>query len=226
MYFALIANTQYGFPPDWTGSAGISMVIALVLFLLPFAKEFSLTGVFSFKAKVSEVKREVSDFKTEIREQIRIQNSNISNVSNNVSVHLPGLSETYRAEASIRQKNPNSSVFDEQKNEQLYRRFELLEQTELAFEMAKLRIQLEKRLRELLALHTNLKPKSDRRFLSLHKMWRMYVDSRPDAEYLERAFRVVLDVGNAGAHGQTVSLDVAVEAYLLAQEIFEHFDRK
>ncbi|WP_170545272.1 hypothetical protein [Ruegeria arenilitoris] len=227
-YFFALANLGYGYPPDWTGNPGLCLLAALVLFLLPFAQEFSLTGVFSFKSKVDEVKRDMSDFKLEVGEQIKIQTQLISSVSanqsQNVHVTIPSLTDAAKAESEIRRGRPNAQPIPLKDVEQLREEYRDMEPLELAGEMAYLRITLEAKLRDYFGHSKKLVPKEGRKFLSLAGMWKTYLKMNPEAEHLDSAMRFVMDVGNAGAHGQTVPVETAVEARTLANAIARELD--
>lgn len=199
-------------------------MVALVLFLLPFAQEFSLTGVFSFKAKVAEVKQEVSDFKSETRNYINQQNALISTItsiqnSNNVHVYVPGHTDASNAAQKILEKRPQARQNYKSDSEEILIMYQNMDHVELATTMAGLRIKLETALRAQFGHSTKLLPKNDRRYFSLGGLWRKYLKENPDKHFLDSAMRFVMDVGNAGAHGQAVPPDTAVEANFLADSI-------
>ncbi|MCA1777792.1 MAG: hypothetical protein LC676_19955 [Loktanella sp.] len=201
-YFFWLANFHYGFPPDWAGSAGISLVVSLALFLLPFAQEFSLSRVFSFKAKVNEVKKEVADFRLDMRNQLNQQHAllatavNIKN-NNSVSLHIPGQKAALDAEEKIFENRPDAKQRYDSDSDDALAEFQAMDPVELATTMAGLRIRLETELRSYFGYSTHLKPVSDRRFISLSGLWKKYLNKNPDKFFLDSAVRFVKDVGNA-----------------------------
>lgn len=220
-YFFGLANFGYGYPPDWTGNPDLCLLVALVLFLLPFAQEFSLTGVFSFKAKVDEVKRDVSDFKSEIREQIKIQNSNISSVSNSVVVQLPGSTDALNAERDITQRQPSAMQRFSNSAEDLRGLLVDLTEHEQRVMMTGVLSVLEYELRRILNYSTSLKPKGGHRYRALGSLWSEFKREHPDLSYLDTAMRFAMDVGNAAVHGQRIPLETAVETILFKDEILK-----
>ncbi|MEX3007282.1 hypothetical protein [Hoeflea sp. TYP-13] len=219
-YFFGIANLAYSYPPDLSGSAGIALLIGIALFLLPFAKSLSITGLFSYEARIKEVKRDVSEFKAETRDLLKIQNSLITNVSNNQSTHnvfnIPSLTDAANAERQLGKTvrdvpSPAVSARVE--------RATAVGPTELNLELARTRMELEQELRKKLGRSTNLGGKRDTKFLSLTGLWREYLRENEHLANLDSAMRYVVDISNAAIHGQNVPIEHAVEAIQMGEDI-------
>lgn len=219
-YFFIISNIGYNFPPDLSGPAGKALLVSIVLFLLPFAKSLSITGLFSYEAKIDEVKKEVSDFKTETRDLIKIQTSLITSVSANQTTHnvfnIPSLTDAANAEKQIphRAQNPNSTETAER-----VKHVVSVGPLELNIELARTRMDLERLLREKVGRTTGLGGKREVKFMSLTGLWREYIQDNPQMKHYDSAMRYVVDICNAAIHGQNVPIENAVEAIQLGDEI-------
>jgi len=170
------------------------------------------------------VKQEVADFKSETRNYISQQNALIATItsirnSHNVIVHVPGHTEASKAEKKIFENRPQAQQRYNLDSEETLLKFQNMDRMELATTMAGLRIRLESALRDHFGHSTNLSPKNDRRYLSLGGLWKKYLSQNSEKRFLDPAVRFVMDVGNAGAHGQAVPPDTAVEAHFLAEEV-------
>ncbi|WP_321502231.1 hypothetical protein [Breoghania sp.] len=217
-YFLLLANYIYGFPPDLTGRAGVALIASFVLFILPFAKRLSLSGVFDFEAKVEKVKGEVEEFKKETRDLLKIQNSLISSVSANQTTqnifHIPSLTDAANAERQIPQTTSISGEVDDRIARALG-----IGNGEINVELARTRMELERTLRDKVGKSISLGGRRDVKYLSLSALWRKFLENRPEHRNLDAAMRYVTDICNAAVHGQMVPQDNAIEAIKLGEEI-------
>ncbi|SDE78801.1 hypothetical protein SAMN04488117_101223 [Celeribacter baekdonensis] len=220
IYFFTLANLSYGFPPDWSGTAGIALIVAIVFFLFPFAKSISITGLFSFEAKVEEVKKEVIEFKAETRDLLRIQNSLISSVTATQTTHnvfnIPSLTDAANAERKISQNGVHKIT--PEISERIDRAL-AIGGSELNVELARTRMELEQTLRSKVGKSVNLGGKPDVKYLSLTRLWRLFLEENSQHKNFDDAMRYVTDICNAAIHGQAIPQANAIEAIQLGEEI-------
>ncbi|MDF2372517.1 MAG: hypothetical protein P1V21_17165 [Rhizobiaceae bacterium] len=199
--------------------------MAIVLFLLPFAKSLSVSGLFSYQAKIEEIKKDVSEFKSETRDLINIQNALISNVTNSQTTHnvfnIPSWTDARSAEKELGETG-RPSVTPERS-----------EKIELAIsngpaainvELARTRMEIEAILRKKMGRRTSLGGKRDIKYISLMGLWREFLKQNTDKANYDAAMRYVVDICNAAIHGQNVPQGHAIEALQMGEELISALD--
>ena len=207
--FLVPALHAIGFPPKQEiGTLPLTLfVFSIFLLLLPIAKKISLGKLITFEREIEKVREDVTDFKAETREFLNVYSNMITAISNTVSqtvnVHLPGQAEAQQAKeelySTIGDAEP-SSVQDEVDN------YLALAGEDLNFALAKLRMDLERKLRELLDKRTStLDPTSMMgRFMSARQLFKEFTEKYPNYKAMHSSFDYILKVCNAAIHGQQI----------------------
>ncbi|MET3649837.1 hypothetical protein [Phyllobacterium ifriqiyense] len=237
-YFCFSFHTIAGFPPKEILNDGIFIYVILFSFflLLPFAQTLEIGSFFKYSAKIAEIKTEVKEFKEEIRSLITLQNSLITNVSQNVShnvnVTVPSLTQGRLAEEKLAELEQSNMPPGQQEHlpQQDNAIVSYIHQAggDPTFALMILRRDLEVELRRVLNKEVvfrgvNAKPAEGSRFYSLRSLWKMFVEKYPDQRNSEPAFFYVVDVCNATTHGQSVPPEVAEEALSMGLRVLELF---
>ncbi|MEW8330098.1 MAG: hypothetical protein AB2692_04115 [Candidatus Thiodiazotropha sp.] len=222
-YFFYAFHLHVCFPPtEEITQTGFVYLIVFTLFLLaPFAKRFKLGSILEWEAKIKELKQEVKDTREESRQLFNVLNATINTISNtltnNVNVYMPGYQERERAREDIQfyDSRVNTNTINELINE--FRRGD----DDLVMPLARVRIELEHLLREILGKRTasvDLRNKN-RKFYSAGSLFRIFLKEYPDYKHLGSSFDYVLRLCNAAIHGQVLDKDQAFEALEMGAKI-------
>lgn len=219
-----------GFPPkSELGSTSATLLILGIFFLLlPQAKKISLGRLLTFEKEISKVKEEVSEFKGETREFLNVYSNMITAISNTVNqtvnVHLPGIDQVQEAKDEL-----NSTLKDQPPPETVEDEVEAyLNQSggDINFALARLRMEIEKSLREMLGKRTETAdPNSMRsKYLSARQLFRDFTNQYPDYKGMHSSFDYILKVCNAAIHGQKISEGHAHEALYMGIKMIREFE--
>lgn len=229
---ALLVMALYGigFPPrENIGSTSIALMILSVFFLLlPLSKKISIGKVLSFEREISRVKEDVSAFKSETREFLSVYSNMITAISNTVTqtvnVHLPGKEQVQEAKeelnSTLKDGAPSEAVEDE------LDAYLTQSGNDVNFALARMRMELERSLRELLGRRTETAdPHSmQSKYLSARQLFREFATKFPNYQGMHSSFDYVLKVCNAAIHGQKISEGHAHEALYMGIKMLKEFE--
>lgn len=218
-----------GIPPkENIGSTSVFLlVLSLFFILLPLAKKISLGKLLTFEKEIGKVKEEVSEFKEETREFLNVYSNMITAISNTVNqtvnVHLPGKEQVQEAKdelnSTLKEKVPSETVEDEVEA--------YLNQSgnDLNFALARMRMELERSLRELLGKRTVTKAPHTMKskYMSARQLFRELTNQYPDYKGLHSSFDYILKVCNAAIHGQKISEGYGYEALYMGIKMLKEF---
>lgn len=192
-------------------------IVGLIFILLPFFKKIKIGNYVELETDLKQTKQELSDFKSEIRQNISVLSTNIytiGNLSNQVTINLPTAFELKREAELIDAKYETKLKSDEIINELI-----LQDEDEL-ISLAKVRIQMEYLLRKILNKSLNLKKSNkDIKFLTLTQLIREFISFYPQYEFLEPSFIFVRRMSNAAIHAQKLSENQIKESLKLGYKI-------
>lgn len=223
----LMAFSATGIPPqkDLNPTATILLAFSAFFLLLPVAKKMSIGKLLTYEKEVEKVRTEVSDFKSETREFLGVYSNMITAISNTVNqtvnVHLPGQAEAQQAKedlnASIETPEESSTI------EESVISFIGEAGGDFNFALAKLRMELEKALREALGKKTVTSDPNTMKgkFLSARQLFRQFAIDYPRYKNMHSSFDYILKVCNAAIHGQQVSEGYAHEAIYMGIRMLE-----
>lgn len=226
-YFFIAFHLSAGFPPGdpVTGAAVLYLTLAIFFFLAPFAKKLKLGKLFEYEAKVEELKHEVREFKSEIRQSVALQTNLINAVSNtvsqNININVPWGQEAAQAKEelddTISKPEEPSTLEDEIK------RVLIQSEDDPNYALAKLRMEIESELRRILGyrLETHDPMQMKGKFLSAGPLFRKFIAKYPKYEGMGSSFDFILRVCNAAIHGQRVSDKYAHEALYMGVRMLE-----
>lgn len=195
-------------------------LIGLLLILIPFSKSIKLGKLIEIEREITQAKEEIKDFKTQINQSLTLISSTISasvsNLNSNININLPGQEELKTEIDKLKRDTSRPRI------EGLRFREQALESSEndYTLALAKTRIEIERLLREQLGKRT-LFPNEfkDIKFISLNKLFHMYIREFPDFEKYYNSFKYVQSICNAAIHGQKISSGQAMEALELGEII-------
>ena len=230
-YFLYIFHLNVGLPPEKDiSTTSITYLILFIFFLLlPQAKSIKLGKFLEYEAKITEIKKEVQEFKDETRQIISMQNMLISTVTNtlnqNINITIPGLKEAEEAKEELDEaiKEPERSSEIEDKIQQ----FLASTGGDINLALAKLRIDIERELRKILGKKTETEDATQMRgpFLSARSLFKEFIQKYPEYKGMYKSFDYILKVCNAAIHGQVVSQAQADEALYMGIKILNVLEK-
>lgn len=230
-YFFYLFHVRAGFPPvnDINSTSITYLSLSIFFFILPLAKKLKLGKLLEYEAQVKQVKEEVKEFKAETRELIAVYNNLINTVSNtinqNVTVNLPGREEIEQAKEDL-----DSTIKEPEAPSQIEKEisdFMVSEGLDVNFALAKLRMEMEKELREILGKRVSTTAPADSKikFLTARSLFREFINKYPDYANMLGSYDYVLKVCNAAIHGQKMDNGHAQEALYMGFRILDELKR-
>jgi hypothetical protein len=186
---------------------------SLFLLLLPFVKKIEFGKYFTIEREIKETKNELRGFKADTQSQFTMLANSISVLSQNLSNNITIYNQAPDAE-TLKQENeiidhikPKSKVETTKLQDEL----KIVESDEdwiWVYNLLKIRVQMEKELRQMFSKMTSVAEKDElinMKYFSLTKLYELYLDKFPDSRNLFRSFRLFSSVANAAIHGQTIN---------------------
>lgn len=227
LFSVVISKIDPNYPNDIKNEHWIILFSSIFLLLLPFVSKISLGSILKVEREIEKTKKEVKDYKEFTQNQFQFLTNNLNflsqNLSNNINIYnsAPDVETLKKANDALDKYDPNN---EQQKLEE-----ELdLEPSEdewfWIFNLLKIRIELEKELRILLEKSTNISISRniDIKYLSLNKLFDMYVRKYPDSEILREPFRLFSNVANSAIHGQNIDKTQYEEAKEIGVKILRN----
>lgn len=216
--FFYAAVNSIGLPlPKEIGSTGLAFIIlGVFFFLLPSAQKISIGKLLTFEQKIREVKSEVSEFKAETRDFLGVYSNMINSISNTVShtvnVFSPGDSKPKEANEEL--ESTLKAEVEPETLEDAVDAYLLRVNNDMNFALAKLRMEIEKYLREALGkkLQTNDPLSVDKGFLSARQLFKEFTVRYPNYIGMHSSFDYILKICNAAIHGQKIPDNYGREA--------------
>jgi hypothetical protein len=228
-YFLSGFALSVGFPPrdDPSISDLVFCVLWLLFLFLPFISKIKIGGFLELEREVAQAKAEVKDFKEEVRTSLSVISTNINtigNLSNQVTVNLPGSEEIIELRRKV---DELTKPKDRAEAQEIRTELAAIDGEDRIMALARTRIRLEHRIRQMLGKRTTIesaKPERDMKFMSLGPMTRMLFEKYPQHKQLEEPMRYVLQVCNAAVHAQRISAGQAEEALDMGARILAILD--
>ena len=221
-YFLLGFCSNVGFPPDRKLLIGDGLYVFLWLFFLflPFFTKIKIGSVLELERQVEHAKKELADFKTEVRSTLSVLSTNVNTIggmTNQVTVNLPGLAELREARQQLDARTPPEAKESAQQVEERI----LLQSEDRTLALVKTRIDIERLLRQRLGRTTSASTRSSDpvRFLSVNRLFELFLSQNEQYDYLQKSFRYVIEICNAAIHAQRVSPEQADEALALGAQV-------
>ncbi|MFM0162814.1 hypothetical protein [Paraburkholderia sediminicola] len=225
LYFGIGFVAKAGFPPKADLLIGDALFVGFTLFFLflPFFSKIKIGSFIELEREITEakkeataVKEELREFKNEVRNTVSVISTNA--VSQHINVHLPGADELRQQQENLEE---NLKGLDRRRVDDLEAE---LQSDDVAYALAKVRIDIERLLRTILGHRLDssggsISSLAQRRFRSIDKMFDLLVEGDSTLAYLRSPLRNVLAVCNAAIHAQTVSPEQADEALKLGAHI-------
>ncbi len=194
--------------------------------LLPIAKRISIGKLLTFDREIEQVRQEVRETKLELKQILTAYSSMVSAVSNsinqNVNVHFHPEHEGRRQAQEEIKKAPSAVrqpvLISEKVND-----FVESADNDYNYALAKLRMELERAMREALglAVENNNPARMRSGHLSARQMFKQLMDRSPRFVDMHHSFDYVTKVCNAAIHGQQVLGGHAQEAIQMGVILLE-----
>jgi hypothetical protein len=228
-----LAVYSLGMPlPSSVAATPISLlVIGTFFLLLPIAKKISIGKLLTFEREIEQVRHEVKEAKLEINQSLSAYSSMVSAVSNsinqNVNVHFHPEREG-RRQAQEEIKKATSDVSESTHIADKVDDFVESADNDFNYALAKLRMELERSMRETLGLVVeNNNPAGMRSgHLSARQMFRQLMNRSPRFVDMHHSFDYVTKVCNAAIHGQQVLVGHAQEAIQMGVVLLEEIRKE
>jgi hypothetical protein len=175
--------------------------------------------VLELERSVRDTKEEVKDFKSEVRNSLSVISTNINtigNLSNQVTVNIPGLGDLEEARRKLDEESREETKEEAEKiHDEL-----VLDGEDNIMALARTRIRIEYLLRQIMGkrLETEVNGKQIK-FMGLVQLFRLFYKEYPHFKNLYNPFRYVNEVCNAAIHAQKISEGQAEEAIELGARI-------
>ena len=230
VYFFVVFHISAGFPPrdpvstsDW-----LLLGVAGLFFVLPFVSRLKIGNAIEVERKVKEVQETVQEFKEETRNSLALLSNaitTVSNISNTVTVSLPGIAELTAAKKGVEEIGRRENIFPDARR--IREELLLLDDESTILPLARVRIRIEQLLRQILQkrLQTSNLREKEVKYLSARRLFQRFLEEYPEYESLAPAFDYVIRVCNAAVHGQRVLFDEAREALDMGAEIIALLSR-
>jgi hypothetical protein len=231
VFFFLLAVYGIGVPPrnNIDSSSFILLVFSLFFLLLPVAKKISIGKILTFEREIGKVKEDVTEFKAETREFLNVYSSMITAISNTVNqtvnVHLPGQAEAQEAKEEL--KSTLGEENDQFNSTDQVEEYLTQSGNDINFALARLRMDLERKLREILGKRISTGDPLSMKggFLSARQLFRQFVDRYPKYKGMHSSFDYILKVCNAAIHGQQVLDGHGMEALYMGLKMLNELER-
>ena len=197
---------------------------AIFLLLLPFVSKISLGSILKVERELKQTKKELNNHKEFTQNQFQFLTSNLNllsqNISNNITINNNAPDAQILKEANESLEKPNLEIKQQEVEDELN-----LEQSQdewvWIFNLLKIRVQMEKELRDLLEKRTSVENRKDLniKYFSLNRLFDFYIEKNPDSKSLKTPMRLFSSVANAAIHGQTISRNQYEEARELGVKI-------
>ena len=193
------------------------LAIGLLLLLLPFFKKVKFGSV-ELEREIQQTKKEVSDLRIEVRQQMSIISTNLNtfgNLSNQVNLYLPPLQDIKNAAVEVKEKLGDKGKAVEEISEEL-----ILPYEDKVMSLAQTRIRIEYLLRSILEKRLTFK-NTDKplKFLPLAQLIQEFIRQFPKYKYLTQSFDYVNRISNAGIHAQQMDDSKVTEVLQLGATI-------
>lgn len=221
-YFLSGFVDDLGFPPkpNVSWSHIVLLVMWLFFLFLPFFNKIKIGKFLELEREVEKTKSEMKEFKEDVRNNLSIISTNINsigNLSNQLTLNLPGYSDLESFKKLLDEKFPEAKV----KRSQEIREELLLDEDDTVMALARTRIKIESLLRKITQKPEFNFPASESRdrFIPIHEMFRMVVQRYDQYYDLRKPFDFVIRACNAAVHAQRISQTQADEAIQLGAKI-------
>lgn len=197
---------------------------AIFLLLLPFVSKITLGSILKVERELKETKKELKDHREFTQNQFQFLTNNLNflsqNLSNNINIYnnAPDAETLEDANETLEKPDPDN------KKQELVNELNLESSQDewvWIFNLLKIRVQMEKELRNLLEKRTSVENRKDLniKYFSLNRLFDFYIEKYPDSKSLKTPMRLFSSVANAAIHGQTISRNQYEEAKELGIKI-------
>ena len=226
----LLALYSLDFPPNKDiGSTSLFFLLSIFFLLLPIAKKISFAKIITFEREIDKVRNEVNEFKEETREFLGVYSNMITAISNTVNqtvnVHLPGEAEAKKAkeelESSLSSKESKLDTIEEEVENYLRQ-----SGGDLNYALARLRMDIERNLREILGKRTNTSDPTAMKgkFMSARQLFKEFTRQYPQYKGMYSSFDYIIKVCNAAIHGQKIFDGHGYEALHMGIKMLKEFE--
>lgn len=197
----------------------VLILTGIIFLLLPFFKKVKFGKYFELERDVKEAKKELAEFKNEIRQYLSIITTNINtigNLTNQVTINFPGIDDLKEEILTLKQQlSPDKEEDAEEVKQEL-----ILEDEDNIIALVRIRVQIEYLLRKILNKRVSIESlDKEIKYMGLNRLISEFFKYYPKYKYLSKSFDYVRRLGNAAAHAQRISEGQAKEALELGAHL-------
>jgi hypothetical protein len=222
LYFFVDLVRDTGFLPTEATLNQHAPVLTLFLFFLflPFFSKIKIGKLLEIEREVEKAKEDLEGFKAEVRNNLSVISTSVNTISgfsNQLTVNLPNTKEIREAREEIENNSPKSLTKGDKQDDLE----QLLQREDPTLALAWTRIEIERLVRKILGKRTAASPDelAAMKFATLPRLFNQLTTLYPRYQYLNDAFRYVMQICNAAIHAQSISYDQALEAAGLGGQI-------
>lgn len=224
LFAIVIYRIDLNLPDTISKEHWIVLFASIFMLLLPFVSKIAFGNILKIERELKQTKSELSDFKTTTQNQFQFLTSNLNfltqNLSNNINIYNRAPDEQTLEDANRSLEKPSRQAKTEEVEKELD--FQIGDEEELwIFNLLKIRVQMEKELRNILEKRTSVTSHSDLNinYYSLHKLFDLYIEKYPESKTLRQPLKLFSNTANAAIHGQMINKRQYEEALELGVKI-------
>jgi len=190
---------------------------------LPFLKKIKI-GQIEIEREIAETKKNLDDFKQEVRNNFSIISTNINtigNLSNTTNIYLSDINDIKH---QLKEKGKDKATTDEAA--QIKQEVSVDEDYQMA--LVRTRIKIEARLRELLDKKLTRWADKEIKYLSLNSLIKLFLSEYPDYKFLAQSLDFTRRITNGAVHSQSIpegeakeALDIGVKTMAILNNIID-----
>ncbi|MCX6628999.1 MAG: hypothetical protein NTW28_15385 [Candidatus Solibacter sp.] len=154
--------------------------------------------------EVEKAKEELREFKAEVRNSVSVLSTNVNSISG-----MTNRIDFYNNVPSVPQMEQEARILDQRapatvNSAQEVQRVFLQQDDDIVISLFKTRVEIERLLRKIVGISTNLPPGKDIRMAGLPQLFEMFLAQSPEYKYLQTSLRYVNQVCEVLALGAKI----------------------
>ena len=194
------------------------LVLGVFFLFLPFFTKIKIGKIIELERCISETKKEISDLRTFVQQNISILASSVSTVSSNNVQYIFGTHSEMEANMKkIEDKVPSTL----KKNVAEIKEEMKLEDDDVVMTLARIRMKIESLLRTIVGKRTRAKRAGvrDIKLMGLNPLFNLLIEDHEEYKDIYENFMFVNNVCNAAIHAQRIPAETSQKAIEIGANI-------
>jgi len=198
--------------------------LGVILILFPFVRKIRVGNFLELEKNIQETRKEIDDFRGEVRNIFSVI-SNINSAQASVK-NYNYIVDFKERKAALDSENSIVNQYPEiiPSSEEIQEEYNKTDREDYILSLARTRIEIEKRLRQIMGKRLKGENLDHVRFMSLNKLVRLFIQKYKIDENLESSFEYVIKISNAAIHAQPVSKEQAEEVIALGTKLISFLE--